>query len=58
MIASHVCYCLILRARPSPLNFVTLSATPECAANMDTYFWNHLLSDLEDCDDTSEVPPH
>jgi hypothetical protein len=36
------------RARPSPLNFVTSFATPECAASMSTYFEDHLLPLLPD----------
>jgi hypothetical protein len=47
------------RARPSPLNFVTSFATPECSANMATYFWTHLLPllpDLKDDGDSVAVP--
>jgi hypothetical protein len=36
------------RARPSPLNFVTSFATPECAASMATYFRVHLFPLLPD----------
>jgi hypothetical protein len=42
------------RARPSPLNFVTSFATPECAANVKTYFQNHLLPLLPVLEDSSE----
>jgi hypothetical protein len=43
------------RARPSPLNFVTSFATPECAASMSTYFEDHLLPLLPDLKDDADT---
>jgi hypothetical protein len=53
--------CLLLpyRARPSPLNFVTCFASPQCNASMNAYFRCHLLPllpALEDCGDPGDVP--
>jgi hypothetical protein len=42
------------RARPSPLNFTTSFATPECSASMNTYFEGHLLPLLPDLKDDSD----
>jgi hypothetical protein len=42
------------RARPSPLNFVTSFATPECADSMATYFQSHLLPLLPNLEDNTE----
>jgi hypothetical protein len=53
--------CLLLpyRARPSPLNFVTSFASPQCNASVNAYFRCHLLPPLpvlKDCGDPRDMP--